>query len=178
MPILFAPLALLLPAIPAGDTAQDVAALLGEPDVAASSSLQSIAGGLSTTWQPRPARQVRIERRVVLRIAPRRVNAARPENRPQVRYRRVEMGDCMAMTEIGAVRPVGDDRLLFFKRGGGVVTAQLERSCSARAFYSGFYVERSEDGQMCVSRERLRSRSGASCQLTSMDRLEPVSEQR
>ena len=36
-----------------------------------------------------------------------------------------------------------------------MVSAALERSCSARDFYSGFYVERNADGQICVKRDTL-----------------------
>ncbi|WJY18021.1 hypothetical protein QQS45_10335 [Alteriqipengyuania flavescens] len=174
LPIMLAPLALMLPAVSAGG-AQDAPGL-GKGDPLAGSTLQPAAAG-PLVWQPEVGRQVRVERRVVLRIAPRRTSSAPPpDNRSRVRYRRVAMGDCMPMEDVGAVRPSGENRLLFFRRSGGIVSARLERSCSARAYYSGFYVERSEDGQMCVARERLRSRSGVTCSIASLERLEPVAE--
>jgi hypothetical protein len=52
-----------------------------------------------------------------------------------------------------------------------VVSASLERSCSARDYYSGFYVERNSDGQICVRRDSLLSRSGANCKLTRLRQL-------
>ena len=52
--------------------------------------------------------------------------------------------------------------------------AQLEKACSARDFYSGFYVEPSRDGNLCVSRDELQSRSGAKCELSALHRLEAV----
>jgi hypothetical protein len=52
-----------------------------------------------------------------------------------------------------------------------VVSASLERSCSARDYYSGFYIERNSDGQICVRRDSLLSRSGANCKLTRLRQL-------
>jgi hypothetical protein len=52
-----------------------------------------------------------------------------------------------------------------------IIGAQLERSCRAREFYSGFYLSRSRDGRLCIDRDTLLSRSGASCTLSKMSRL-------
>ena len=48
---------------------------------------------------------------------------------------------------------------------------ELERACSARDYYSGFYVQRTSDGQICVDRDTLQSRTGASCKLSRLREL-------
>ena len=55
-----------------------------------------------------------------------------------------------------------------------VLSAALDRACTAADFYAGFYVERSEDGQLCSRRDLLQSRAGASCRVTRLNRLVPA----
>ena len=80
------------------------------------------------------------------------------------------------MSNIVGVQPTNDNRLLLFTQERQVLAARLERSCVARAFYAGFYVERSEDGQLCVARDLLQSRAGASCEVSEFSRLVAVSQ--
>jgi len=126
---------------------------------------------------PAPLNQVRIEQRVVIRISPssqgqrERMLAALPRRPIATTFAQVAHGDCVPIEQIAGVHAVEDHRLLLFLRDRQVLSAGLERSCSASAFYSGFYVERSDDGKLCVTRDRLRSRSGASCQLDTLHRL-------
>ena len=65
--------------------------------------------------------------------------------------------------------------LLLYLRDRRLVSAQLERSCSARDYYSGFYFEPNADGRLCIDRDRLLSRTGARCSLSGMAQLVPVS---
>ncbi len=127
-----------------------------------------------------PFGQVRIERRIIVRIAPSsdatraRLLSELPRRQLRTAYEEVNHGDCVPVADIVGVQPVQDDRLLLFTRDRRVLSAQLERSCSARAFYSGFYIERSEDGRLCVSRDRLHSREGSTCEVASIHRLVAV----
>lgn len=86
-------------------------------------------------------------------------------------YEEVEHGDCVVVNDIVGVQPTNDNRLLFFTREQEVLSARLEQSCAARAFYAGFYVERSDDGRLCVARDLLQSRAGASCEVADFRRL-------
>ena len=134
-------------------------------------------------WSPllggiEPARgeQVRIERRVILRISPARgavrstlTNEASAP-RPRTRIVERKMADCFDSAKLGAVADRGDV-LLMFLRDRRTVAARLEKGCSPRDFYRGAYMERSEDGKLCVKRDRLMSRSGAKCQVESFREL-------
>ena len=55
-----------------------------------------------------------------------------------------------------------------------MISARLEKSCRARDFYSGFYVERREDGNICINRDKLLSRAGAKCEVSRMRELIPA----
>ena len=127
---------------------------------------------------PEPeARQVRIEQRVIVRIAPRspypRQNliAELPDrpSPPELVERRME--NCVDVSKIAGVQTTRDNRLLLYLRDRRLVSASLEKSCRARDYYSGFYVEPTDDGQICVNRDKLLSRSGANCEIDRMRQL-------
>lgn len=124
--------------------------------------------------------QVRIERRVTVRIAPRsRARdtdslAPMPSRSSGRKLMLVDHDDCINLNAIVGVQPGERNQLLLFTRDRQIVAATLERKCSAQAFYSGFYVERAEDGQICVGREELQSRAGASCGVADLHSLVEV----
>lgn len=137
---------------------------------------------LQEARRPVAGNQVRIERRVIIRISPSspdaraRLLAALPNRSSQTELKEVEHDDCVEVDQIAGVQPAQDNRLLLFMHDRRVLTASLERSCTARSFYAGFYVERSEDGNLCIARDRLQSRAGASCQIDELHRLVAAGE--
>ena len=193
LPILFAPLALLLPlgwhgagedkdaGIPAAATSQQTR----DADRKISPlPLSEQAPGWSPVFDgigPATGEQVRIERRVILRISPapgparQSLTAEAPRAQQRTRIVERKMGKCVESANIGGVADRGD-HLVMFLRDRRMVAARLEKGCSPRDFYRGFYMERSEDGKICVERDRLMSRSGAKCQVDSFRELvvEPV----
>lgn len=118
------------------------------------------------------AGQVRIEQRVIIRVAP---GAAAPAALPR-RMAQQPAGDCVQVAAIGGVEPARDNRLLLFMRDRQVLTAQLSEGCTADHFYAGFYMERSADGQLCVRRDHLHARDGSDCRVTSFHRLVRIAD--
>ena len=184
LPFLLSPLALLLPlAFPGAppETTEDIVPLAQQVRETDSSLSPLPLSRDAPAWSPlfdgiAPANgeQVRIQRRVILRIspAPARRNFTAEDAQLPVRQRIVERpaGNCIDSAAIGGVADRGD-RLLMFMRDRRTLAARLEKGCSPRDFYRGFYVERSEDGKLCVRRDRLMSRSGAKCQVASFTQL-------
>ena len=84
------------------------------------------------------------------------------------------MGDCVPIGDIAAVDPGPENRLIFYMRDRTLISAALDRECSAREFYSGFDVERTDDGKLCVKRDKLQSRAGASCGVKRLSRIVSV----
>lgn len=144
-----------------------------------SSKLETTANGLAGL-PPSVAYQVRIERRVTVRISPRRVAprqslTADLEELPQpIRYEEGENAECVSINSIAGVQTGSGDRLVLYLRDRRMLSARLEKSCRARDFYSGFYVERGEDGNICINRDKLQSRAGAKCELSRMRELTPI----
>lgn len=131
---------------------------------------------------PRAMAQVRIEQRIIIRVPrqslsqsslmpvppPRRVPVPEPP-----RFERRKVGKCLAMRDVTGVRVVNDDMLVLFMRDQRMIEAELEKSCSAREFYQGFYMERSGDGRLCVDRDLLQARSGSKCGVEKLRQLVP-----
>jgi len=126
--------------------------------------------------------QVRIEQRVIIRISP-GTGAAREQMLADLRrqgpaataYQEEKLNGCIAVSNIAGMEPAPEqNRILLFMRDRRILSAALERACNARDYYSGFYVERNEDGQLCARRDLLQSRAGASCKVAQLNRLVAV----
>ena len=133
------------------------------------------------------AKQVRIQQQFSIRIGPgapgmppnvlfemeqieRRTTTTRLEERPY--------GRCLPVAGIAAVQNAQGNRLLLILRDSRVLTAGLEKACRAHDFYSGFYVERNADGQLCVERDQIHARSGANCRISDLKALVEVPSKR
>lgn len=124
--------------------------------------------------------QVRIEQNMSVRIAP----LSRPMTQPppqlmfdiprrELAPRMIErnIGRCLPVASISGVQADSGSRLILYLRDRRMISATLDRACRARDFYSGFYLQRSSDGQICADRDTLLSRSGANCKLTRIRQL-------
>lgn len=186
----FAPLALLLPSGGADGGVLDKANQANlDPkraeQIAKGAKLSDAAR--ENVLAPRPItlpiqQQVRIERRVIVRIAPQsprsRANlvADLPSRAPSSKLVERKTGKCIPVSSIAGVQTSSGSKLLLYLRDRRVMTVKLEKSCRSRDFYSGFYVEKNKDGKLCVDRDELHSRSGAKCEVERMRQLVRVSQ--
>ncbi|WEK47324.1 MAG: hypothetical protein P0Y56_03295 [Candidatus Andeanibacterium colombiense] len=186
-----APLALLLPAgiadapglTPASDSARlvsDVADSAADPLSLGPESATSVRP-LSDAMRPGENAQVRIEQSITIRIAARPPRSEQdllrslPQgSRPTAHFEERKVGSCVAAQGIVGVQTRDDNKLLLFMRDRRILTAALEKACSSRDFYSGFYIERSDDGQLCTKRDKIHSRSGSKCELKQFRQLVAV----
>jgi hypothetical protein len=180
---LTAPLAFLLPVTAgAGVPAPDEKA----PPVPSASAPQCAAAALEDAPRINPlsavrgqlsVRQVRIEQRVVVRIAPaapaarQSLMAELPQRAMPPRFEEARKEKCVALEGIAGVQTGSGNRLVLFLRDRRMLSVNLEKSCRARDFYSGFYVEKNKDGRLCVDRDKLQSRTGVRCEVESMRQL-------
>ena len=194
---LLMPLVLLLPAAGSVEPSQDVPDAVASPEQEAAVDERGVPRSPRVTspevrqtvfqswplmfvaqgFRPESAFQVRIERRMTIRVIP-RSSPVRPDAFVGVpdqpigpRFIERRIGDCIPVERISGVQANGGKNLLIFLSDRRIVSAYLERSCRARDFYSGFYLSRSDDGKLCVDRDALQSRSGANCKLTRMRQL-------
>ncbi|HYD24194.1 MAG TPA: hypothetical protein VEB68_05305 [Croceibacterium sp.] len=179
------PLALLLPAVagelpgaaPPDDMARAAPEDAAPPPMGFDPASTEPFSLLGEARQPPRADQVRIEERVIIRIAPsspavrERMMALLPRRSQPTSYQEQKLDGCVPIGAIVGVQPARQNRLLLFMRDRRILSAALERACNADDFYSGFYIEQSRDGQLCSRRDELQSRTGASCKVAQLNRL-------
>lgn len=134
--------------------------------------MQSMAGDARVDLP----QQVSIEQRVTIRVSPRQapMPAAMFERDGDVnepRYIERKFGKCIPASGIVGVQPVSGRKLLLIMRDNRMFTAELEKGCQARDFYSGFLVAKSSDGMICKERDELRARSGATCEVSGFRQI-------
>ncbi len=122
--------------------------------------------------------QVRIEKRVIIRVPRRRQTPWAPladfsEEASRQTYREKKIGKCLPMNNILGVQMFADRFLDLITKDRKRIRAELEDNCQARSFYSGFYVEKTGDGKMCAGRDILHSRTGAKCEIDRFRELVP-----
>ena len=176
---LLVPLALLLPAATAGEHAGLT------PDGQAVDAPASFDAARERpfetffdSYRPQKQDQVRVSQRVIIRITSSRPQDSRENlsaelQRPPVQAHLEErkMGKCIPVQNIAGVEPGPENRLIFHMRDRSLVSAALDKECSAREFYLGFYIERQDDGKLCVKRDKLQSRAGATCKVSQLRQL-------
>ena len=171
------PLALALPMLPHGAMPADESVRAAPEDAKSAQGFAEAAASplrlLEEARRPPIESQVRIEQRVIIRIAPsspqRMEQSLAQLNRRSDRFEEERLGECVPINMIAGVAPQ-EKRLLLFMRDRRILSAQLERACNPEDFYAGFYIER-QDGRLCERRDRLQSRAGASCRVTRLNRL-------
>jgi hypothetical protein len=183
-----APLALMLPLVA---EAADMAGLVDAPataapasapqcDAAAAQAPQPLVNPLVALRRSSVANQVRIEQRVVVRIAPaspaarQNMMADLPERAVPPRFEERAKEKCVSLDGIAGVQTGSGNRLVLFLRDRRMISVNLEKTCRARDFYAGFYVEKNKDGRLCVERDKLQSRTGARCEVETMRQLVAV----
>jgi len=125
--------------------------------------------------------QVTIEQRVIIRIPMRRPKAGRAADReahalppgPPTRWVEKKGPRCVSIEDVrgGSITSANGVDLMLdnHKR----LRAVLGRQCRPEDLYSGFYIQPDEDGDLCAGRDRVQARSGASCEIMAIKRLEP-----
>jgi len=158
---------------PAGAVAPPVT----EAPIATSEADEQHKRWQSVLRQPQIHRQVRIERRITIRI-PRSSSSRLPlssinQRRLSNEWKEKKIGKCLPMKTIAGVQVSGSNQLLLYTTDRRIIRARLEKVCRARDFYSGFYLEQSADGQLCIDRDILQARSGSKCELERIRQLIP-----
>lgn len=120
--------------------------------------------------------QLTIQQRVIVRVpmtrkgkAPARI-AADARNQ----WKEKKGPRCVALRSIRSASVVVDHGVDLLLADNHRYRAKLERGCHSMGFYSGFYVEPDDDGSLCSGRDALQARSGLSCGIDHIRRLEPA----
>lgn len=110
--------------------------------------------------------QLTIRQRVMIRV---------PQLAPvkPVEWREKRASRCTTLDGIGGAAFTNNGTVDLYFSDGRRLRALLGDKCPAIDFYSGFYIARAADGQVCAKRDAVRSRSGAACEIRAFRRLVP-----
>lgn len=182
-PLMLVPVAVLPGMTPEpGRVAVPESAALAADGVSAEAQRDEVGSLLSTisTLTRDVANQVSIEQRLIIRIAPQApapqrsgIVADLPRRAISAKLEEKSMGKCVPVAGIAGVQIAQDNKLVLYMRDTRIISAGLDKGCTARDFYSGFYVARTGDGMMCSGRDKLQSRNGANCKLGKLKQLVP-----
>lgn len=114
-----------------------------------------------------------LHERIVIRIPrlPPAGRAAARADAPVLRWKEKKGPSCVGAGEISGAAIGASDAVDFEMADGKRVRARLDRDCPSLDFYQGFYLVRAADGQVCATRDAIRSRSGAVCPIRDFRRL-------
>lgn len=121
--------------------------------------------------------QVRVEQRVIIRIprqrlSPATVNMGASRSAP-TKLKEQKIGKCLRMDKLMGSRPGPNDSLELVTVDGALIRAYLGDGCLSSEFYAGAYLERPEDGRLCIERDVVHARSGAKCEIEKFRVLVP-----
>lgn len=122
--------------------------------------------GLSSA-EPRGVSSITVEQTTIFRIPVRRHPFA-----PLIEWQEKKGPKCLAAGDIAGAMLSGRDTIDFVLRDRSRVRAVIDDDCSALDFYDGFYVQPSDE-RLCVRRDEIRSRMGASCRIEKFKALVP-----
>jgi hypothetical protein len=173
-------MALIAPLVLAAAAPQSAATVAAAPVADQADDGWAVWRLIAEAFRAPTADQVRIEQHVVIRVTPlgpqRELLADLPRAPLATKFRERKVGKCLPLAGIAGVQIDADDRLLLFMRDQRLIGASLEKACRARDFYSGFYVAKSADGRLCVDRDMIHARSGASCSVSKLRQLVAVED--
>lgn len=131
---------------------------------AAFSTLAVASATTVSTPVPAPLQyaQVIIRERVSIIRVPTRSAAAPP---PITKWRSKPYRKCISGKGIAGAALIAPDKVDFILPGGDRVRAELESSCPALDYYSGFYLRPGPEGMVCARRDSIHARSGGECQI-------------
>ena len=137
----------------------------------AAALLLALLGGQSQPAERMKFAQLTIRQHIILRMpaAPRAPAAASPIAWEESRGPR-----CVRMNSIAGAALVGRNSVDLVLRDNSRIRAQLESSCPALDYYYGFYVNGTQDGQICADRDSVRSRMGGQCEIERFRALRAV----
>ncbi len=123
-------------------------------------------GGDDKQPRPRPPQgaSITVRQQIIIRV-PTGIRRVTPAGASLIRWQEGRGPRCVAASRIVGAARMAQDSVDFIFRDNSRIRARLERRCPALDYYRSFYVNATEDGQICADRDSIRSRTGGECQI-------------
>ena len=116
--------------------------------------------------RPRAAQggSVVVRQQIIIQV-PAGIRRVAPAGQTLIRWQEGRGPRCVPAGRIVGAARMGQESVDFIFRDNSRIRARLEGRCPALDFYRSFYVNATEDGQICADRDAIHSRSGGACQI-------------
>ena len=116
---------------------------------------------------------VTVRQQLIIRVQ-RGTRRVPPPGASLIEWRESRGPRCVPASRIAGATLLGQNSVDLILRDHSRLRARLERRCPALDYYYGFYVNATEDGQICADRDLIRSRVGGQCRIEDFLVLTPV----
>lgn len=136
-----------------------------------------VTGGPDTSpppespWPIEQTIQVAVRQRIIIRVP--RGEPRTPAMNATPRWRETNGPRCIPAHQIAGAMPAGDTIDLVM-RDNRRFRAHFRQRCQGLDYYRGVYVDAHPDGQICATRDAIRSRMGGHCAITQFRQLHPA----
>lgn len=117
--------------------------------------------------------QMTVEQRVIIRIPLARQRPRAPSPDPPIDWKEKKGPKCVPIRTIRAAAITAQNGIDMLLTSGERYRGRLERGCRSIDFLSGFYIQATQDGDLCAGRDAVQARGGTECEIDSFKRLEP-----
>ena len=137
--------------------------------------LLAFAGGddRARSQPPQLRGSVMVRQQIIIRV-PAGVRRVAPAGASLIQWHERRGPRCIAASRIVGASLLGQNSVDLILRDNSRIRARLEQSCPALDYYYGFYVNATEDGNICADRDVIRSRAGGACQIDQFRMLTPA----
>jgi hypothetical protein len=141
--------------------------------LAAGLSLLLVGGSeVGASQQDQRFAQITVRQRIVIRV-PEGDRRVVPAGTSLIRWREIGGPRCISARNIvGAT--VSQNNVDLIMRDSRRIRARLGQRCPGLAYYRGFYVNATADGNICADRDVIRSRAGGECPISEFRGLQPM----
>lgn len=129
--------------------------------------------GMQTAPPPPRADDVRIRHQQIIIRMSTGSRTITPAGASLLRWRESRGPRCVAARRLVGATSLRADSVDLILRDNSRIRARLQRRCPALDYYRGFYINATEDGQICADRDSIRSRAGGECQIEDFLALSP-----
>src|SRR5688500_4797582 len=127
-----------------------------------------LAGGEALPVHRAGVRSMTVEQQLIIRVP------VQPRPKLKLRWEEGEKGPkCLPSLAIARAALSGPDSVDFILRNRQRVRARLDSDCDGLDFYGDFYIQPEDQGRVCVRRDVIRSRVGATCRIEKFHWLVP-----
>ena len=130
------------------------------------------AGERARPQPPQLRGSITVRQQIIIRV-PAGIRRVAPAGASLMQWQESRGPRCVSASRIVGASLLGQNSVDLILRDNSRIRARLEQRCPALDYYYGFYVNATEDGNICAARDVIRSRAGGACQIDQFRVLTP-----